>query len=129
MEATLQTIESAPGWEQQQAGEQWRFEHEEGLAVPGDMPFGHTSMTERNQALLCEILRLAIAVTERTGLRVLFEWSGPFDGVHVRYYLPGEQRPCVRDVWFDQADPGEAARQLEGIRDFLGRLSGVPGNA
>jgi len=75
------------------------------------------------------ILRLAIAVTERTGLRVLFEWSGPFDGVHVRYYLPGEQRPCVRDVWFDQADPGEAARQLEGIRDFLGRLSGVPGNA
>lgn len=129
MEATLQTIESAPGWEQHQAGEQWRFENEEGLGVPGDMPARHICITEGHQALLCDILRLAIAVSERTGLQVLFEWSGPFAGLHVRYYLPGAQGPCVRDVWFDRADPGEAGRQLEQVRDFLGRLSGAAGNA
>ena len=129
MEATLQEIDSAPGWEQQQANEQRRFETEERFLAPWNMTNSHILMTERHRRLVCDVLLLAIAVTERTAIRVWVEWAGPQKGLIVRYYLPGNERVCQHDIWFDLDGDREARRKLLQIRDLLSHLGGLCGNA
>ena len=129
MEAINLDVESAPGWEQQQDSEARRFESEHGFAVPGDMGYPHWDMSEEHRFLICDIVRLAIAVTAGTGLRVWVEWAGPQKGLVVRYYLPGNERACHHDIWFDLEGAGEARRKLLQIRDVLAHLGGLYGNA
>jgi hypothetical protein len=129
MEATTHPIESAPGWEQQQASEARLFDSGTGFAVPGDMREAHWHMSEDHKFLACDILRLAIAVTERTGIRVWVEWAGPPKGLVVRYYLPGQPRACEHFIWFDLDGDGECRQQLLQVRDVLANLRGLYGTA
>lgn len=129
MEAITHPVESAPGWEQQQAGEARLFESRTGFAVPVDMGSTHWVMSEDHKFLVCDILRLAIAMTERTKFRVWVEWAGPSKGLVVRYYLPGQQRTCEHFIWFDLDGDAECRRQLLQVRDVLANLRGLYGTA